>query len=254
MSAKNDPQSVIDSYKKRQRTTPYLIGAGAILLVVVGIILLVTWFLGDERPAIALFSTATPTPTNTVTPTATVPSPTATNTATITVTPTETVSPTPSGPFEYTVQEGENCWDLAVRYEVDLLVLLAINEFPDGQCPIKQGDKILIPAPDQALPTQTPIPTGVKMTFEYVVQTGDSLDGIASRYNSTVDAILAETNRVLKPNPLLAKDSTIFVGQKLMIPANIVTPTATRPATNTPSVTNTPAPATNTPPAATTAP
>lgn len=240
MSAKNDPQRVIDSYKKRQRTTPYLIGGGAVLLVVVGIILLVVWFLGGERPAIALFSTATPTPTNTVTPTATVPSPTATNTATITVTPTETLTPTPSGPFEYTVQEGENCWDLAVRYEVDLLVLLAINEFPDGQCPIDAGDKILIPAPGQELPTVTPIPTGVRMTIEYTVQTGDSLDGLASRYNSTVDAIIAETNRTLRPDPLLKSDSTIFIGQKLMIPANIVTPTATRPPTNTPPVTDTP--------------
>jgi LysM repeat protein len=83
------------------------------------------------------------------------------------------------------------------------------------------------------LPTATPIPAdlprGTKLT--YTVQAGDTLGGIAAKFNSTIDAIIAE-NKLDNPNAL-------FVGQQLIIPANIVTATATRPPTSTP-ITTTP--------------
>jgi len=229
MSGKESPQRVIDSYKRRQKTTPFLVWSLAILLLAVGIIILVIWFTGPNAPAIALFSSKTPTPTNTYTPTPVTPTSTYTMTATVTETPTPSMTPTPSGPFEYTVQEGDTCFDLAVEYQVDLLVLLAINNFAPNECPIHPGDTILIPAPGQELPTSTPLPDDLPRgtKIEYVIQTGDSLDTIAARFNSTVDDIMLQNK--------LEDKNKILVGQILVIRVNLVTPTPTRPPTNTPT-------------------
>ncbi len=233
MNRKDSPQSVIDSYRRRQQMAPYFMAGLAILLVVVGIIILVVWFTSSGRslsPA-ALVASPTATVTDTVTPTPTVPTATATSTATETVTPTITETATPSGPFEYTVQENDTCWDIAVNNNVDLEVLLALNNF-GSECPIKPGDKILIPLPGAQLPTLTPLPTDARgVKIEYTVRTGDTLALIAERYNSTVDAIILE-NKIEDPNK-------INVGDVLIVPVNIVTPTATRAVTNTVAVTPT---------------
>lgn len=229
MSGKESPQRVIDSYKKRQKAGPLFVWGAAILLLVIGIIILVIWFTGPNAPAIALFASKTPTPTSTFTPTPTRSTFTPTLTATITETPTPSLTPTASGPFEYTVQEGDTCYDLSVQYEVDLLVLLAINNFNPGECPIRPGDKILIPAPGQELPTPTPVPQDLPRgtKIEYVVQTNDNLDTIAARFNSTVEDIMLQNK--------LTDKNKINVGQILIIRVNLVTPTATRPPTNTPT-------------------
>ena len=58
MSGKNTPQSVFDTYKKRQQMMPFLIGGLAIILVAVGVILVVAWLTGPNKPA--LFATPTP--------------------------------------------------------------------------------------------------------------------------------------------------------------------------------------------------
>lgn len=229
MSGKNSPQSVIDSYRKRQKMMPYLTWGLAGLLVLMGIILIVLWVSGGSRPQIALFSSPTPTATSTLTPSPVPPTATVTMTPTETETPTPTLTFTPSGPFEYTVQSSDTCFDLAVKYEVDLLVLLALNNFPAGQCPIREGDKILIPAPNQTLPTETPLPTGLPRgtRIEYVVKTGDTLDFIASLFNSTIDDIMQQNK--------LTDKNLIPAGQTLIVRVNLVTPTPTRPPTLTPT-------------------
>ena len=141
------------------------------------------------------------------------------------------MTPTPTGPFEYTVQENDNCWGISQEFEVDINVLLALNNF-GGSCPIKPGDKILIPTKDQQLPTETPLPTdfvpGTKI--EYTIKIGDSLDTIAARFNTTVDSILTENK--------LEDANTIFAGQVLVIRAYIVTATPTVPPTSTTAPTN----------------
>jgi LysM repeat protein len=78
------------------------------------------------------------------------------------------------------------------------------------------------------LPTATPIPPNLPRgtKLDYVVQSGDSLGAIANKFNTTIEAILEENN-ITDPNAL-------FVGQTLIIPVNLVTPTATRPPTSTP--------------------
>ena len=233
MSGKDSPQSVIDAYRKRQQMTPVFIWGLVVLLVVVGIIILVVWFAVPGKPITSLFASATPTVTNTSTSTPVTPTATATITPTATLTLTSTLTNTATGPFEYTVLEGDTCWDLAVKFKVGVEVLLALNNFGSA-CPIKPGEKILIPVEGQTLPTDTPLPTnlakGVKI--EYIVKSGDTLAGIANRFGSTVAAIMTENK--------LTDANVIKFGDKLTITTNIVT------ATPVPSATRTPGPPTAT--------
>ncbi len=230
MNRKDSPQSVIDSYRRRQQMAPYFMAGLAVLLVVVGIIILVVWFAGSGKEkvgAVALFASPTATVTNTATPTPVTPTATATITVTVTISPTVTLTPTPSGPVEYKVKDGDTCWDIAVTAKVGLDVLLALNNF-GSTCPIKPGDTILIPQAGAALPTSTPISSGTVGKIDYVVKSGDTLAAIAIQLNSTVDAIMKE-NKIQDANK-------IKVGDKLKIPVNIVTPTKT----SAPTKTNTP--------------
>lgn len=220
MSDKDSVQNVIDSYrKKRQNTTPFLIGGLAIVLVAVGIVVLVVWFTGPNKPAIAFLATDTPTPTATATATAT---PTASATPTETPPPTETPTITPtataSGPFVYTVEEDDNLFSIADKFSVDVLVLMELNKLTYDSV-IHVGDELLIPPPGLELPTATTLPEGMRGTIEYVVKTGDTLEGIALQFSSTVDAILQQND--------LENANEIFVGQTLVIPVNIATPVPT---------------------------
>ena len=234
MPKNNSPQSVINSYRRRQRMTPFIFGGLAVTLVVLGIIMLVIWLNenGDLSGPLSLFATDTPTPTNTATVTPVTPTITATITATETVVPTATQTATPSGPFEYTVQEDDNCYNIAKDFGVELPVLQAINNFVG--CPIQVGQKILIPSPDQSLPTTTPIPADVPKGTEvtYTVTTGDNLGMIAESHGTTVEAIMEDNE--------LEDANAIQVGQVLTIKVNTVTqvpspfPTLTVQATNTP--------------------
>lgn len=226
---RDDPRKLIASYKRKQQMLPFFIWGLALILVIVGIVLLIVWLVGPEKPKISFFASATPTSTATFTPTEIPPTATFTITSTVTETPTVTVTPTRSGPIEYTVVDGDTCYDISATFDVDLLVLLAINNFNAGTCPIQPGDKIIIPAPNQELPTATPWPTnlprGTKLT--YVVQFGDTLDLIAAKFLSTVEDIM-EINKLTNSNQ-------IFAGQVLEVRVNLVTPIPTLPATVTPT-------------------
>ena len=117
-----------------------------------------------------------------------------------------------------------------------------MNNFGNA-CPIKPGDKILIPLASQELPSVTPLPTGLARgtKVEYTVLSGDVLAAIADTYNSTVEAILAIPENNLKT----AGD--LKAGQKLIIPVNLVTAVPTKAPTMTytpggPTETKTPEP------------
>lgn len=227
---RDDPRKLIASYRKRQQMLPFIVWSFAIILVLAGLILLVVWLLGNGKTKISLFATATPTETATFTSTMVPPTATPSITPTITETATPSLTPTRSGPLEYTVVEGDICYDLAAKFEIGLDVLLAINNFEPGTCPIKPGDKIIIPAPNQLLPTATPLPDnlpwGTKIT--YYVEFGDTLDIIAKKFNSTVEDIMIQ-------NKELKNSNQIFAGQKLIIRVNLVTPVPTLPPTVTPT-------------------
>jgi LysM repeat protein len=221
---------------------PMVIGGVAILLLLGGVGLLVVSLLGGSKDGgtqFSLFPSATPTVTNTATATPVTPTLTPTLTETVTPSPTITMTNTPNGPFEYTVLEKDTCWDIAVKFKVDLDTLLFLNKFQPGQCPISASQKIMIPAPGQTLPTATNVPATYRGKIVYRVQTGDSLAFIAAKFNSTTDAIIKENDKPERGANRLSDINKIFVGQELIIPANITTPTATRGATST-SVPSTP--------------
>lgn len=223
---KGSAQNVISAYRKRQQMGPFIIGGLAIFLIVVGILVLVLWLTGSKKPNLSFFPSATPTVTETTTHTPVTPTITSTITPTITSTPTITITITPNGPFEYVVQEGDTCYGLAVTYKANLNVIVALNPTFGANCSIKPGDKLLIPTSSQQLPTATPLPTGLASgtRIKYTVLAGETLGGIAYRYNTTVDAIVKD-----KDNAFLNGLTVINAGQVITIPINTVTqvPTAT---------------------------
>jgi LysM repeat protein len=232
MSDKDNPQDVIDAYRKKRQSRSQrvmLLFVIAAVLVIGGFAVVIMSLSGDGGLKISLFATDTPTPTATatVTPTFT-PTSTPTVTPTASATPTETATPTQSGPFIYEVVEGDSCWAIAVNFKIDPLVLITINNL-DPTCPIKVGDKLTIPGVDTTLPSETPVPSNLPRGTEikYTVKTGDTLGTIALAFNSTVDAIKQKNN--------ITNENQILVGMVLTVPVNLVTPVPT----NTPTPTGT---------------
>ena len=236
MDNKKSTSDVIQNYRKRrQQNQSFVIWGGATLLILVGIILLVLWLTGPSKPLSTLFATETPTPTLTFTPTLTS---TPTETPTATPTFTETPTPTRGAPYTYVVQEGDYLSTIAEKENLGddgVALILLLNPYDDvtltGIDPTTQivypGQEILLPNPGMQLPTSTPIPADLQRgtKVNYAIQAGDTLAGIASLFNSTVDEIIKENN--------LDDPNAIFVGQQLVIPVNIVTATATFPPTST---------------------
>ena len=226
----SNTSNTINSFRKKRQLRGQLMMYGSIALVVLGLILLIYWLTRPDQPLGQYF--ATDTPTATVTSTATGTS-TPTLTPTITETPTVTVTATPSEPFPYTIQEGDSLEGLSQRFnlgpEGPQLIYYENQELlePSGGV-IFVGQTILIPLPGSVLPTTTPIPPNLPRgtLIEYTVLPGDTLAGIAVRFNSIVEDIIAE-NELADPNALGA-------GDVLQIPVNLVTPTATLPSTSTP--------------------
>lgn len=217
----------------QQAWLPFLLGALSVVFVVVGVVLVLA-FLGQGR-SIPLLSKPTATPTATLTPTpmpTDTPTPTPTLTPTITPSPTPTFTPTPSAPFKYTVQEGDSLVGIAKKFNADLVTLMLLNNL-NNTSTIYVGQPLTIPAPNTKRPTPTPLPTFMPRGFkiQYFVLPGDTLEGIAAKFNSTVDAIV-------KANDTLEKATDpIYVGQILIVPVNLVTPRPTQPATATPTPT-----------------
>jgi len=224
MLGRQSPQEIQNSYTKKKPFFPIFIAFLAVVLVVIGIAIIVMWLTGGGFSFNPFTKELTPTSTMPPTP---VISPTATFMPTETPTPTITISPTPSGPFEYEVKELDNCWDISIKFEVDLETLLAINNFKNGTCPIYPGIKIKIPAPGTTLPTPTPIPSNTKSGTKiiYKIQSGDSLRSIASKFNSTIEDIIRQ-NKFDDPN-------NIIPGVEIVVRYGIVTPTPTFAPTST---------------------
>ena len=225
--------NTIDSYRKRRnQRMPLILGGVVVLLVVIGIIFLIVFL---SRGGSSLFATKTPTPSNTFTLTNTlVPS----NTPTITETPTVTPTPTASAAYNYTVKSGDTLTSIIKDQGLGdnaIINIMILNPGINLDL-IKPGDVIILPAPNSPLLTPTPLPTGLAIgaRISYLVLPGDSLGLIATKFNSTVDAIVAANKT------LLGTSTVIDPGWTLLVPINIATPVPTRKAAATATATVTP--------------
>ncbi|HVM71789.1 MAG TPA: LysM peptidoglycan-binding domain-containing protein [Anaerolineales bacterium] len=240
----------IESYRKRRnQMTPLLLGGLALVLVVVGIIIVVTSLHGGGLAK--LLATKTPTPT--VTPTVT-DTPAPTDTVTVTASPTVTPTGTPSAPQNYVVQEGDTLTSIVNDHNLGkngLILIYMLNPLAKdpttgattGIDPstgfITVGETIIIPNPGMQLPTATPLPTGLfpGSRITYQVLPGDSLAGIAIKMNSTVAAIVAANQAIMKKD---GANTVLYQGEVIVVPIDLVTPVPTKRVTPTPTPTATP--------------
>ena len=240
--------NTIESYRKRRnQLTPLILGGLAVLLVVIGIIVVVASMRNGGFAQI--FATQTPTPT--ITPTIT-DTPVPTDTPTVTSSPTITPTGTPSAPQNYVVQEGDTLTSIVKAKNLGdngLLLIYILNPFSKDPVTGKTtgidpatgniivGQTIILPNPGMAVPTSTPLPTGLApgTRISYTVLPGDSLGSIAFKFNSTVDQI------VLANKTLLAKGTSTVIqpGWVLLVPINLVTPVPTKAQASTPTLTAT---------------
>lgn len=226
----NNTSNVLNAYRKRRQQRGPLLIYGVTALIVIALIVLGVWLLGSEnKPLSGLFATDTPTVTLTFTPTNTN---TPTLTPTLTVTPTVTITPSPTGPVAYTIIEGDTLPAIAEKFNLGgdgvLLILESNPTIMENNGIYFVGQTISIPPAGTVLKTATPLPAnlGRGAKIEYQVQPGDTLAGIAIKFNSKEEDITT-LNKIENANALQA-------GQILQIPVNLVTATATLPPTSTP--------------------
>lgn len=111
-------------------------------------------------------------------------------------------SPVPSPtPLNHIVQAGDTLLALAAQYDTSVEAIMIANEISDPRG-LQIGQELLIP-PDKG--SILGVPTTI-----HEIAGGDTLLGLAARYGSTLDDILA-TNPDLEP-------TSLQIGQKLVIP------------------------------------
>lgn len=128
----------------------------------------------------------------------------------------------------YTVQRGDSLWKISRDHGVSLDALLAANDLSRDSV-LRVGQRLRIPGESAALPTapvaeatRTTPSTVDTATTAHTVRSGDTLSGLARQYGTTVQAIQAANG---------LRNSTIRVGQELVIPAagTAVAPTTAAP-------------------------
>lgn len=112
--------------------------------------------------------------------------------------------PPPQQTFVYTVAAGDSLWSIANRFNTTVTVIRSLNNLTSDVVFI--GQRLNIPGSGQTTPPPPP-----QETFNYTVVRGDSLWGIANRFNTTV-AIIRSLNHL--------STEEVFIGQILKIPRN----------------------------------
>lgn len=213
---KRGVQALLSRQRRRAQAVPALFAGCAVLVIlVIGFMLAAAFF--SEAGQVALRGTPTPTITSTSTPMP--PTATATQTLTPEATPTvtDTPGPTPTrGPQTYTVEAGDTLFGISAKFNVDFCLLITVNNITDPGS-LGVGAQLIIPGDDTVLPSPTPLPELPRgARIKYTVQCGDTLDSIATQFNSTADDI-TKTNKLTTPVELQ-------IGQVLDIRVNLVTP------------------------------
>lgn len=116
---------------------------------------------------------------------------------------------TDGGYFIYIVARGDSLKSLAVRFGTTVDALLAANPEITNANVIYEGQRLKVYV---NTPPPPPPPTGQV----YYVQKGDTLRKIASKFSTTVEAIL-------QVNPQITNANVIYVGQAITIPSGVST-------------------------------
>lgn len=122
--------------------------------------------------------------------------------ATTSATTPQPVSVTTLNPT-YTVRTGDTVAGIALRYDVDVSALQAINQLSSSST-LRAGQQMILPATRDEL-SFSPAP------IRYTVQPGDSLGLIAQRHETTLSTLMT-LNRITNPD-------LIQPGQELALPA-----------------------------------
>ena len=112
-------------------------------------------------------------------------------------------APPQGAPETYIVQSGDTLFSIAVHYHTTVAAIKQLNGLGNSDL-IQVGQKLLVPTGDA--------PASATLAAPYIVQEGDTLYRIASRYGATVRA-LQDLNDLANPN-------LIVPGQALALPHN----------------------------------
>lgn len=199
----------------------------AVTMIVIGLILALVAQGSQEAAQLALTPTVTRTPTRTPRPTST-PQPT----------PTTAATPTPLSPIQIVVKSGDTPGGLADLCGLSVEQFMLYNSKAVDDL-IVVGETLHCPAPTPR-PTTTVTPVGYEPSATptrsscesiYIVQSGDTLSGIADKLKVS-QAIIEQTNNITDPEAL-------SIGQQLIIntcptPTNTPAPTVDVNATPSP--------------------
>lgn len=120
------------------------------------------------------------------------------------------VIPPPVSGITYIIQQGDTLADIAQRFNVRLNAIITANPQIESPENIFPGQFITIPAG----PTPAPIPPP---SFTYVIQPGDTLSNLASRFRVNL-------NQLIAANPAIIDPDRLFPGQIILIPTEIDLP------------------------------
>jgi LysM repeat protein len=143
------------------------------------------------------------------------PSPTPTQKPTATLTPTPVASPTPQqdGSIVYQVQFGDTIFGIAGLFDVPVQDLYEFNEIESSSI-LRIGQELIIAySSASGVPTIEGFPdthTRADGSIVYLIQEGDNLFAIASRYG-------LELSELLEQNAGLTEESILRVGQEIMV-------------------------------------
>lgn len=138
----------------------------------------------------------------------------------------------------YTVQSGDTLSGIAAAYGVTVDSIVVANNLPPGST-IYAGQVLIVPSPGS--PAATPA-SRQPNPDTYVVQSGDTLIGLADRFGVSREALAAANG--ISPTGFLYIGQVLKIPQPGQVPATPAPPTAT--ATRQPP-TSTPVPPTATP-------
>jgi len=220
---KKEVQALIN--RRRARLVPAVLAGVAGLILCVGVWLVFSFFRSPTGQA--LVRSPTPTPTVTFTPVPPTPTSPPTETPLFPDTPTVTPGPSPTPtPITYTVQDGDTLFGIAVQFQVDLQALKLVNNLTSDALSV--GQVLIIPSDEVQTSTPSPLPSNLPRgaKIQYTVLLGDTLELIASQFNSTVEDISQQNNGLTNDN--------LQSGQVITVRVNLVTPTPTVVASNTP--------------------